>query len=171
MRKPILINMILLFSLAAFSQNFGIDQPNPTEKLDVNGNIKANAIKFSDGTTQTKKPRVIRTVDPVGGCPPARAANVDLFAQTFTLTSTASVSTKAAIIRNHSGRADLYLFVDGGQVDWHLNYTSSGQWEDGYVQWAGTLGAGNHTISLRSNVANVWGCGGSWGSIDTMIFE
>ncbi len=33
--------------------NVGIGTSGPTEKLEVNGNVKANAIKFADGTTQT----------------------------------------------------------------------------------------------------------------------
>ena len=171
MKNTLSLLIVLSITFSAFSQNFGVDQPSPSEKLDVNGNIKTDAIVFSDATTQTKAPRIIHTYDTRSGCPPAHAANTDLLSQTFTLTSAASISTRAAMIRNFSGRADLFLFVDGGQVDWHLNYTSSTQWEDGYVQWAGTLAAGSHTISIRSNVANVYGCGSDWGSMQTMVFE
>lgn len=172
MKQAILINALLILSLVGWSQNFGIDKTNPTEKVDVNGNAKANAIVFPDGSKQTKKPRVIHTTDPRGGCPPSHAANTDLFMQSFsTSASTAYVEISAAIIRRASQRVDLYLYVDGVRRDLTLTYTSSTQWEDAYVQWAGTLGAGNHTVSLRSPTASVWGCGSSWGSIDTIIFE
>ncbi|MDO8668351.1 MAG: hypothetical protein Q7K35_04670, partial [bacterium] len=151
--------------------NVGIGTANPGEKLEVNGAIKFGA----DASVISKAPRVIHTEDPVAGCPPARPADTDLFAQTFTLTRTASVYINASLIRNHSGRADLYLYVDGGgvgaQKDQTLGYTPSLQWLDNNVHWAGTLAAGNHTVSLRGNIANIWGCGGSWGSIDTIIFE
>ena len=36
-----------------FTGNVGIGETNPTEKLDVNGTIKATKIKFGDGTEQT----------------------------------------------------------------------------------------------------------------------
>lgn len=163
--------IVCFLGATGFSQNFGIGQPNPSEKLDVNGNIKANSVVFSDGTSQSRAPRVIYTQDTRSGCPPSWAANTDLIAQTFSLSATASVSVKAAIIRNAAGRHDLHLYVDGSLVDHHLNYTSSGQWEDAYVQWAGTLGAGNHTVSIRSPSASVYGCGPDWGSMQTIIFE
>ena len=171
MKKIILINTILFFCLTVFSQNMGIDQSNPSEKLDVNGTVKGNSIKFPDGSTQTKAPRVIHTTDPRGGCPPAHAANTDLFVQSFSTTASTLIYVSAAIIRNTSGRADLQLYVDGVQRDITLTYTSSTQWEDGYVEWTGSLGAGNHTVSLRSPQASVWGCQTDWGSIDTIIFE
>ncbi len=172
MKNATIILIILGIAASAFSQNFGIDQPSPSEKLDVNGFIKTSqGIKFPDGSVQTKKPRVIHSEDTRGGCPPGWAANTDMISQTFTLTATAAISTSSAIIRNTSGRADLVLYVDGGFADQTLTYTSSAQWEDAYVQWSGNLGPGTHTISIRSPSASIWGCGNSWGSIDTIIFE
>ena len=171
MKNLILTLGICVFASFAFSQNYGVGEPNPSEKLDVNGNIKANSVVFSDGTSQSRAPRVIYTQDTRSGCPPSWSANTDLITQTFSLNSTASVSIKSAIIRNASGRHDLFLYVDGSLVDRHLNYTSSGQWEDAYVQWVGTLSAGNHTISIQSPSASVYGCGPDWGSIQTIIFE
>lgn len=153
------------------SGNVGIGSSPPAAKLDVNGTVKATGVQYPDGSTQTRKPRTIHTVDPRGGCPPAHAANTDLFTQTFSLSSTASVSTHAAIIRSGSGRHDLMLYVDGVQRDITLTYTSSTQWEDAHVQWSGVLAPGNHTISIRGNTSNVWGCQSSWGSIDTIIYE
>ena len=46
MKKIIAIVMICALSQFAFSQNFGIGQPNPTQKLDVNGNIKMDGNTF-----------------------------------------------------------------------------------------------------------------------------
>ena len=54
MKNLVIILIISTLSGLAFSQNFGIDQPSPTEKLDVNGWIKTSqGIKFPDGTVQT----------------------------------------------------------------------------------------------------------------------
>lgn len=61
MKATATIFTILFLSFSAFSQNFGINQANPTEKLDVNGNIKADGTiestsggyKFPDGSTQS----------------------------------------------------------------------------------------------------------------------
>ena len=53
--KNIIILLICIFPVLVFSQNFGIGQPSPTEKLDVNGYIKTSqGIKFPDGSVQTK---------------------------------------------------------------------------------------------------------------------
>jgi len=147
--------------------NVGIGTTNPGERLEVNGAIKFGA----DASTMSKAPRVIHTTDPRGGCPPAAAANTDLFGQTFTLVRGASVYIDASMIRNFSGRADFYLYVDGIMVDQTLDYTPSQQWFDDNVHWAGTLAAGNHTVTVRGNQANAWGCGSTWGSIDIIIFE
>ena len=75
-----------------------------------------------------------------------------------------------SIIRKHSGRADLYLYLDGSDVRKVLTYTSGLAWEQADVYWAGPLSKGNHTFELKSNDANVWGCDGSWGSINAMQF-
>lgn len=62
MKALTLVNLFLFGSTAVFSQNFGIDEPNPTEKLDVNGNIKSSTLAGSgvrpvyansDGVLQT----------------------------------------------------------------------------------------------------------------------
>ena len=42
MKKITFIGVILFSALAVFSQNFGIGISSPTEKLDVNGNIRAS---------------------------------------------------------------------------------------------------------------------------------
>ncbi len=115
--------------------------------------------------------RTINTLDTRAGCPPAAAANTDLFTQVFTLARTTSAYISADMIRSATTRVDLGLYIDGTVVDWALTYTPSVQWADAQVVWTGTLAAGSHTISLRSPTANVWGCGSSWGGIRTILFE
>ena len=61
MKSILALIITLCVTAPVFSQNMGIDQPNPSEKLDVNGNIKANAIKFPDGSTQSKAGKVVAT--------------------------------------------------------------------------------------------------------------
>ncbi len=54
MRNIFAIAAILGSAQLAFAQNFGIDQPSPAEKLDVNGFIRTSqGYKFPDGTAQT----------------------------------------------------------------------------------------------------------------------
>ena len=171
MKRFALIIISIVFCLAGFGQNMGVDQPNPTEKLDINGNLKANSIKFPDGSALNTATRVIDTRDTRGGCPGSWPAWTDLITQTFTLDHPAAVSTSAAIIRNAGGRHDLVLYVDGNFADQTLTYSSASTWEEAYVQWVGNLSAGTHTISIRSGSANIWGCGTGWGSINTRIFE
>lgn len=47
MKRILSIAVITGLAHFAFSQNFGIDQPSPSEKLDVNGNIKASGYILS----------------------------------------------------------------------------------------------------------------------------
>jgi hypothetical protein len=115
--------------------------------------------------------RTIHTEDPNSGCPGVIAADTPLFTQSFTMTRGGFISSRGDLIRSYSGRADLYLYVDGNLEDRTLTYTPSLQWEDAHVTWSGFLAAGNHDIWLESNRANAWGCGTGWGSIDTIIFE
>lgn len=44
MKRLMIISIFCGFANLTFSQNFGIDQPNPTEKLDVNGNAKVGTL-------------------------------------------------------------------------------------------------------------------------------
>lgn len=129
-------------------------------------------VKICDGAGNwvSKTPQVIHTLDSGGGCPGVRAANTDLILQTIVLPIAANVSISGQIIRNATGRVDLLLYIDNVVQDRTLTYTSSAQWEDAHVHWVGNLAAGSHDISLRSPTADVWGCGGSWGSLDTVIY-
>jgi hypothetical protein len=94
------------------------------------------------------------------------AANADFFTHEITMARDGYVYLAPNIIRYHSGRADLQLYVDGVMKNQVLTWTPSWQWESAPIMWAGALSAGKHTISLRSPVANVWGAGCTWGSFD-----
>jgi len=60
MKKSTCISAFLFLSLFVYSQNFGINQPSPTERLDVNGYIKTSqGIKFPDGSVQTSAAQVL----------------------------------------------------------------------------------------------------------------
>ncbi len=117
------------------------------------------------GTTTS----VVFTPDTVAGCPAARAANVDLFQQVLNMTAPNSVFITANMLRLANGRADLGLFVDGVVKLWTGAYTPVVEWAPATLTWSGPLAAGSHTISLRSPQANVWGCGATWGGINTMV--
>ncbi len=49
MKRILSIAVITGLAHFAFSQNFGIDVPSPTEKLDVNGNARARGYVLSEG--------------------------------------------------------------------------------------------------------------------------
>jgi hypothetical protein len=155
--------------------DLGIGTGAPAEKLEINGAMKFtgnNAIGGQSTGVTSKAVRVIHSADPVGGCPPARAADAALWGPvSFTLTRNATAYITADVIRNTAGRADLFLMVDGTLVDRTLTYTSVGTWEDAHVVWTGELAAGLHNVWVQSPQAGVWGCGGDWGSLDIMIFE
>jgi Skp family chaperone for outer membrane proteins len=147
----------------------------PKTALEVSGNLKmlgsANGIVFPDGSKQTRSPRVIYTPDTRDGCPPSGAANTDLWKQTFTLSNTANIVTLANAISFHGGRQDLFLYVDGQMKNRALTDDADVKWQDLHLHWGGPLSPGEHTISLRSDVANVIGCKETWGNIMTLIFE
>jgi len=181
------------------SGNVGIGDTTPEEKLDIDGRVHISSTTAPSSTTDKLynlggtlywagnpvgiasgggPPRVIHTYDPVAGCPPARAANTNLFTQTFTLSrDNVPVYISANLIRYFNGRADLILYVDGVIRDRALTYSPTLQWVDAQVQWVGILNAGNHTVALQSPQANCWGCPGSpatdngWGSMNSIIFE
>jgi len=157
------------------SGNVGVGTTAPGQKLEVNGAMQFtgdNAVANQTTGVISRAPRVIRTTDPVTGCPPARPANTDLFTQTFTLTRSATVMVSGHLIRNAAGRVDLFLVGNGVILDQTITNTGTfSDWKSAEVQWVGVIGAGTHTLSLRSPSANVWGCGPPWGSINTVIYE
>merc|ERR1712048_803337 len=74
------------------------------------------------------------------------------------------------IIRTFSGRADAYLkYQRKTNLDTSLTYTNNRRWEDVKLHWTGRLGKGTHTFSIRSNRANAFGCGTSWGDLDILV--
>ena len=152
--------------------NVGIGTTTPGAKLDVSGNLKitgsANGVIFSDSRKQTRSPRVIYTPDTRSGCPPSASANTDLWKQTFTLANTARIATFVSAITYYGGDMQVTLYVDG-----HAKKHAYAHYDNTYLHphWGGTLSAGTHTISVRSNLANTIGCGKEWGDIMTLIFE
>ena len=134
-------------------------------------------INTSNGTIG-RPPRTVMTTDGRGGCPGGAASGPygtgnNLLSQTLTLTSDATVWVHGRMIYNNSGRCDMELRVDNGRVDIGLNWVGSGStWEEEDVGWTGRLSAGTHYIELRErSCGGRWGCGNSWGEINTMIFE
>merc|ERR1712010_177845 len=73
------------------------------------------------------------------------------------------------MIRNYNGRADLYLYRGNARLDLSLSYTSGKQWADVQLHHVGRLGKGKYTFSLRSNRANAFGCGTTWGDLDILV--
>ncbi|MFH1398108.1 MAG: hypothetical protein ABIH27_06140 [Candidatus Omnitrophota bacterium] len=145
----------------------GIGTLAPGEKLEVNG-----AIKFTvDASVISKAPRVIYTPDNRAGCPPAAAANTDLYGQTFTLARSATVVVAVDTITTYTTRTDTALYVDGVSRRSTLTDTTSASWKPVHIIWGGTLAAGAHTVSIRSSIANTVGCGTTWGGITTTIYE
>ena len=146
--------------------NVGIGT-TPTEKLEVNGNVKFTP----NGSIISRAPRVVRTVDNRSGCPPTAAAGSTLLSQDITLNREATVYVTVSMVRYYfSGRADLELLVDNVTMSRHITFTDI--WATATPVWSGTLAAGTHTISLKDSYnANIWGCGAEWGHINTLIFE
>merc|ERR1739848_116733 len=107
--------------------------------------------------------------DTQSGCPKARKANSNLIAKTITLTQTSIVKVFGHMIRNYNGRADLYLYRGNARLDLSLSYTAGKQWADVQLHHVGKLGKGKYTFSLRSNRANAFGCGTSWGDLDILV--
>lgn len=162
----------------------GIGTPTPSAALDVMGPVQIEDGTQGDGEVLTsdangnatwevnRSSRTVHTPDPTGGCGTSYAPGASIFSQNITMANAGEVIVSADLIRNYSGRVDLTLYVDGVWRDQTLTYTSSWQWEDAHVNWSGSLGAGNHTIELRNGgYWGNWGCGTTWGSIDTVIFE
>lgn len=98
--------------MAVTGYGVGIGTSAPSEKLEINGNIKFAA----NGSVISKAPRAVHSVDPITGCPPARAANTDLWTMPITLDRASTVWLSGDTIKNYSLRADLAIFVDGNAL-------------------------------------------------------
>jgi len=133
--------------------------------------VEAGHALTANMATSVTPPTTTRVDDPRTGCPGPGAANTDLVTLPLTMTKSAPVRLATDIIRNYSGRADLYLLVDGTQVAQTLTYTTTLGWAPAHIEWLTTLAAGAHTVSIRSNIADVWGCGPTWGSISAIAFQ
>merc|ERR1712151_995149 len=108
--------------------------------------------------------------DRKSGCPAKRAANSDLILKTIKVDQTSIIKITGHIIRTFSGRADAYLkYQRKHTLDTSLTYTNNKRWEDVKLHYTGTFGKGMHTFSIRSNRANAFGCGQSWGDIDILV--
>merc|ERR1711920_988777 len=94
--------------------------------------------------------------DTQGGCPKARKAMSNLIAKTITLTQTSIAKVFGHMIRN-------------SRLDLSLSYTAAKQWADVQLHHVGRLGKGKYTFSLRSNKANAFGCGTTWGDLDILV--
>merc|ERR1719291_1474571 len=107
--------------------------------------------------------------DTKSGCPKSRKANSNLIAKTITLTQTSIVKVVGHMIRNYNGRADLYLYRGNARLDLSLSYTAGKMWADVQLHHVGRLGKGKYTFSIRSNRANAFGCGSTWGDLDILV--
>merc|ERR1712139_153033 len=108
--------------------------------------------------------------DTQGGCPANRKANTDLIKKTITIGQNSIIKIQGHIIRTFSGRADAYLYYQGKTIfDRSLTYTNNKRWEDVKLHYVNLFAKGTHTFSIRSNRANAFGCGTSWGDLDILV--
>lgn len=110
-----------------------------------------------------------RESDPVQGCPNPERGLKGLMTKEISLEAEMVVWVTGKMQVKASGRSDLNLFVDGEKVDMGLVYTPVVAWREVAVRWVGTLGAGNHTISLDGvdgfGTAGTWGCEATGGDL------
>ena len=137
----------------------------------------------------TKAPRRIVVTDTRGGCPTSTTSN-RLLTASFTLTVSAVVSVQTQIIRrrNSPQRCDTQLYGVGvpnvtsdtqtGTVVLMrfltFNDQFSGEWDNHYKCWMGTVPAGTHTFfvdTVTGGCQSFYGCGAPWGQMHIMIFE
>jgi hypothetical protein len=137
----------------------------------------AGSLKTTVDGLSARATRVVRVEDTRDGCPPAAAAGADLLRMTFTLSKPTPVSITGDMIRNHSGRADIALVVDGTQRFIGIGYSPELTWAPAHVEWSGVLAAGSHTAVILNGqvggggVADVWGCRNLHGAMTALIFE
>ena len=124
-----------------------------------------------NGGSMSKPPVVIHVDDTRSGCPPAWGAGVDIMSKTLTLSRAAYVYVSVTTILIYSARADCHIYFNNSLQQNHLTAQDNTSWNPVNITAAGSLGAGTHTISFRCSVANVVGCGSSWGGMQILIFE
>jgi hypothetical protein len=139
------------------------------------------AINFSSGTNTTqisRPPRVIHTIDTVGGCPPTRGGGTQICPTTVVITNPAWIYIQGRIIRLFNGRTDLYLYGTGpngwssSQLRPRLNWTNGYGWDHVNMRYAAYLtNTGTYTFWLVGANNDVWGCGNDWGSLSVLVME
>ena len=150
----------------------GIGKTNPTDSLDVVGNIRSSGNLYLNGVTIDRPPaKVIHVDDGRSGCPPAHAANTDIMSYDLTLSRTAYIYVSVTTILNYHSRADCYIYFNSTMMQSHLTASDSTSWNPVNITAGGTLDSGSHTISFRCNRADIVGCGGDWGGMQILVFE
>ena len=174
MKEIILLSTILFFSLSGFSQNFGVDKSNPTEKLDVNGYIKTSqGIKFADGSVQTTA-GLPKSIIWSGGCNYHGTAggwntycnnSVDFNtaagylsangAGTFTVQKAGYYRINAWAISNGSGYFHSIFYHNGTYRQYQYEYVH-GTWSDNFLEVTWPMNVGD-TFYVRYYNPNGYG--------------
>lgn len=138
-----IIVILFLSNTSIFAQNVGIDEPNPTEKLDVNGRIVAKGFK--------------NTIYEAGGLDAYAYAlngsnawtNFAELTITFTLDEATTVLSFYNISMPSSSDADYLvtrLMIDNTEVDRSI---SNSLYFSNTGQYVTELAAGSHTITVQ----------------------
>lgn len=137
-----IIVILFLSNTSIFAQNVGIDEPNPTEKLDVNGRIVAKGFK--------------NTIYEAGGLDASSYAlnesnvwtNFAELTITFTLDEATTVLSFYNISMPSSGSDYLVtrLMIDNTEVDRSI---SNSLYFSNTGQYVTELAAGSHTITVQ----------------------
>ena len=116
--------------MAVTGYGVGIGTSAPSEKLELNGNLKFTA----NGSVISKAPRAVHSADPVAGCPAARAAKTDLWTMPITLDRASTVLLSGDSIKSSAVRADLGIYLDGSLLMQTISPPST-DWVGSHVQW------------------------------------
>lgn len=119
--------------------------------------------------TITGGPRIVTVYDNVSGCPPSTRGN-PLLTATVTLQNTCYVRFMGSFIRNHSGRTDLYPYLDSTRLTYRLQWTSVGTWDQTVWDVGLTVSSGTHTLSVHAASPGLWGCGRYHGRLSVIVF-
>ncbi|MBI4704172.1 MAG: collagen-like protein [Deltaproteobacteria bacterium] len=150
--SPFLLNGNNAYYVAG---NVGIGTANPGDKLEVAGTVRANNVVKADGMEVS---RIFYNSVSYGS---VACGSGTLSSYTFALTGTRTVfiEVKEAGRLNGTGHSYIELYVDGVYRDSSGVYDYAGWRFFNVVRWAGSLGAGNHTVRID------WGCGSGAGSM------
>mgnify|MGYP000067073849 CR=1 FL=1 len=160
------------------SSEFRVDQikntlsPQSNMTLNADGSTTLGGrLVFSDGSVQSKAPKIVYLPDTRSGCPGTLAAYAPAVSYTFTLNRPAFVYVAVNTIGNSTGRFDTLLYADNVSVRTTLTDTTNSSWKPAILNWGGTFSAGTHTIHYTSSSATVLGCGADYGGMTIQIFE